>query len=561
MKLRNYQNDAVNSIFGYFDNYTGNPVVAMPTGTGKSLVIADFIRRALHMFPNTRLQVLTHVKELITQNVGKLEALWPHAPIGVYSAGLGIKESNMPITFGGIASVIKIAESFGHIDLLLIDECHLLNPNADTMYATYIAILKAKNPFLKVIGFSATPWRMGQGLITDGGVFTDICMDQTGIQAFNWFIQEGYLIKLIPRPTSVVIDLTGVGTSNGDYTPGQLQKASDQHHITKAALQEVCYYGANRKKWLIFCAGLEHAEHTADMLNAWGIPTCVIHSRVPNRDQIIRDYRAGKYRAAVTNNMLTTGYDDPTIDLIAMLRATMSPGLWVQMLGRGTRPAFRPSAPIETAEQRWNEIRLSGKLDCLVLDFAQNILRLGPINDPVIPVKKGGGGGEAPVKICRTQNLKAGWEGCGCYNHSSVRVCDNCGAEFDFSVKISNQSGVGELIATDAPVMEWFSVNNISYERHTGPSGIPCLQVTYWCGKKGFKEFVFLEHGANHLGHEARNWWRSRIKPLLGVDTKVVPATVKDALPYCNKTFLKQPVKIQVWTNRQYPQIQHYEYE
>src|SRR4029079_8138707 len=108
--------------------------------------------------------------------------------------------------------------------------------------------------------------------------------------------------------------------------------------------------------------------------------------------------RAGEVRALVNNNILTTGYDDPTIDLIMVLRPTMSVVLWVQMLGRGTRPVFPPGYDSETLEQRMAAIMASGKFDCLVLDYAGNTRRLGPINDPVIPAPpKSKGTRDAPV--------------------------------------------------------------------------------------------------------------------------------------------------------------------
>ena len=146
MKLRDYQNAAVRSIFQYFeDGNTGNPIVAMPTGTGKSLVIGDFIKTALHQYPGTKIVKLTHVKELIEQNMDKLKKLWPLAPAGLYSAGLKRKEAFFPIVFGGVSSVVKAnMQHFGKVDLVLIDECHLVSPKEGTMYQKIISQLARK---------------------------------------------------------------------------------------------------------------------------------------------------------------------------------------------------------------------------------------------------------------------------------------------------------------------------------------------------------------------------------------------------------------------------------
>src|SRR3546814_4921930 len=162
----------------------------MPTGTGKSFVIARFLQSVLSQYGQQRIMVLTHVKELIQQNFEKLKQLWSFSPAGIYSAGLGQRNMAQPITFAGIASVARKWAAFGHIDLVIIDECHLMSPNDQTMYRTFIAGLLAINPYLRVIDFTATPWRMGhvqltapyedsKGNLTDP-LFTDMCLDITG---------------------------------------------------------------------------------------------------------------------------------------------------------------------------------------------------------------------------------------------------------------------------------------------------------------------------------------------------------------------------------------------
>lgn len=568
MMLRPYQQDAINATFGYFQKNTGNPVIAMPTGTGKSHVIGGFVQQSLQWYPSTTFMVLTHVKELIRQNHAKLVEGWPNAPAGIYSAGLKQRQTYMPITFGGIASVIKAVEAgeFGRIDILFIDECHLLNSNADTMYARLIMELKKKNPYLKVIGLTATPWRTGQGHLIENGIFTDMAIDMTGFQAFNWFIAEGYLAKLIPRPTATQFDLSGVGITGGDYNQGDVTKAVDRYEITLRALQELCYYGQDRHSWLIFSSGVEHADHICEMLNAMGIPTTVVHRGIPatERDKRIADFKAGLYRAIVNNNILTTGFDHPAIDLIGMLRATMSPGLWVQMLGRGTRPLYNignyPPSILDTVEGRFWAMQNSLKQNCLVLDFAGNTGRLGPINDPMIPRKSNGAPGDAPVKKCETAKLKINNFtqpiGCGVWNHASARYCDNCGAEFDFSVKISTSSSNAELILSEPVDFQWLDINNVFYSKHVGPSGTPCLRVDYYSGKKCISDFIFLEHTGYNL-HKAKGWWTARFKG------DGIPPTVDQALPYANSTWLKTPIRLRIWKNKPggKPDILSYEYE
>ena len=163
MEFRPYQVEAIESIYHFFEqNKEGNPMIAMPTGTGKSIVIGGFVRSIFEHWPGQRVIKLTHVKELIEQNFDKLIRLWPTAPAGIYSASLNRRDI-APITYAGIASVWKKAEEFGHVDIALVDECHLVSEKDGTMYQTFFKGLRKINPALRVIGLSATCYRLGHG--------------------------------------------------------------------------------------------------------------------------------------------------------------------------------------------------------------------------------------------------------------------------------------------------------------------------------------------------------------------------------------------------------------
>lgn len=559
---RDYQVIAEGAIWNYFENQTGNPVVVMPTGTGKSVVIGMFLYNVLNRFPTQRIMVLTHVKELIEQNAKKMLEMWPVAPVGIYSAGLNQKQSYMPITFGGNKSVVNALDQFGHIDLLLIDECHLISPRANTTYQKIIAALKAINPWLKVIGFTATDYRMGQGRIIEqsddpeqNAIFTDVAINMADVVSFNWFIEQGYLVNLIPKRTQTFVDVSGVSLSGGEYAQGQLEDATDK--VTYGAIKEAIEVAHDRRSWLVFAAGNKNAERCSEFLNSFGISATFVHDGVKSkeRDARIQAFKDGYFRAIVNNNILTTGFDHPAIDCIVVLRKTMSPGLWVQMLGRGTRPVYHPGYTIEqlltSQEARLAAIYYGGKPNCLVLDFARNTRDLGPINDPVIPKQKGKGGGDAPVKICAH---------CGSYNHASVRYCIDCGEEFEFGVGFQQSAGSEELIASEAPAFEWFDVSTILYRKHTAKgSGTAMLKVTYICTinawqKKFYDEYIGFEHASAYMKHKAHNWWRAR-----RLDGMEPPDLVDDVLSATDQ--LRRPRKIRVWTNKRYPEITNYEYE
>lgn len=610
MKPREYQEHVLNELFLYFTkNHTGNPVVAMPTGTGKSIIVGGFVWWVMSQWPTQRIMMLTHVKELIAQNADKLQQMWPQAPLGIYSAGLGVKQASYPITFAGIQSVRDVAPMFGHVDILLIDECHLVSPNDETSYQKFINDLRKVNPHLRVIGLSATPYRLGLGLITDGGIFTDIAVDMTTLEIFNWFFDVGYLCPLIPRPTKTELDLTGVKRRGGEYVEKDLQRAVDKAEITEAALRESMELAQSRARILVFTTGVEHAEHVTDALRMLGESAVCVHSKMSSaqRDAALEAHRSGAARWLVNNNVLTTGYDDPAIDCIVMLRPTGSPGLWVQMLGRGTRPLWAPGSyygsmvghnggpaldpknfvfDLETAEGRLASIAASAKQNCLVLDFAANTLALGPINDPVIPKMKGKGGGPPPVKFCQTDGLVQPMAlqpnaaelidrgqtyesdgvfkvtGCGAYNHTSARFCCDCGAAFHFKPKISTKASETELIARqrrkdkkedgetaphDAlPQVEDFNVDTVVYAVHEKAGGTPSLKVTYHCGLRAFSEWVPAWHESN-VKFRGRKWWEER-------SSIPVPDTVEEAVEVAAEE-LAQPKTVRVWINKKYPEI------
>ena len=527
MNLRAYQIAAVESVWQYFKEHSGNPIITLPTGTGKSLVMAGIIRRALYEYPSTKILMLTHVQELIEQNHKTLLKLWPTAPAGIYSAGLKKRQMGFPITFGGIQSIFRKADDLGKIDLVIIDECHRVSPKDETSYMGLIGRLLEINPALKVIGLTATPFRLGSGMLTDGdGIFTDICYDGTSKDSFNWFISQGYLAPLIPKAPITELAVDGVKVRGGEYVEKDLQKAVDKESITRAAVEEILRLGENRKHWLIFAAGVDHAKHVSEMLQSYKITSTWIDGKLPKevRKERIDGFKSGKYQALVNNSILTTGFDFPELDLIAILRPTLSSSLWVQMLGRGTRPS-------------------SGKEDCLVLDFARNTIRLGPINDPVIPTKKGpGGNGDAPVKICPH---------CGRIVYASIMVCPECG--FEFPPNLTNwktSADTNQLIAGYEEVkMTEQTVKTVIYSQHQKAGKPPSLKVTYDCGYRRFDEYICFEHGGWPT-KKAHDWWRKR------VPNSDPPPTTEIAL--LASKYLPVPKTITVWDKPFRPEVRDY---
>lgn len=521
IQLRPYQEDGLEAIWNYFNSgATGNPVLAWPTGTGKSHVPAIFIERIMKLWPNQRFILTTHISDLISQNAEALLEAWPHAPLGIHSAGLQRRETAHPIIYSGIQSAIKNPMAFGHRDIAFVDEAHLVSPDDATMYQRFFIALKLINPNLKIIGLSATPFRIGQGMITDGGLFTDIIHDLTEMNAFNKLITDGYLAPLIPHKTQTTLDISNVGVNNGEFIAKQLQKAVDKKEITNAALKEAIEIGHNRRSWMIFATGIEHAEHIADLMTIFGIDCAAVHSKKSNdyNTKAIAAFKDGSLRSIVNVVKLTTGINVPHLDFIIDLQPTMSPIRHVQKLGRGTRIA-------------------EGKSNCLVLDFGRNVPRLGPINCPVIPRKKGEKPGDAPIKLC---------ENCGAYNYAGVKFCCDCGQEFLFQTKLVSEPGTSTLIkGLEETIVETFNVTYAVYSKKQKEGRPSYIRATYFTGMQSFSENVFPEH-SGYAKKLFSNWWKQR-------NPAIVPVTTDEVLQHL--AHLRTPKRIKVIVNRKYPEI------
>jgi len=516
LTLRPYQQAAIDAIYAYFAEKAGHPLVVIPTAGGKSLVMASFIEGVLKAWCDQRILVVTHVRELIAQNHAELIGLWPDAPAGIYSAGLGRRDLGARIIFAGIQSIHKRAWDVQQCDLVLIDEAHLIPAASDTMYRRFLETLTRINPALKVIGFTATPYRTGSGMLHEGtgALLTDIAYEVS----VRELIDQGYLCPLVSKAAETRLDVSGVGSRGGEFIAGQLQAAVDLPETTEAAIDEVVALGADRRSWLLFCAGVEHATHVAEALRRRGISAAAVFGDTPKaeRDRLIAAFKRGEIRALASMGVLTTGFNAPGVDLIAMLRPTKSTGLYVQMAGRGTRLA-------------------PGKTDCLVLDFAGNVARHGPI-DAVNPTRPGSDTGEAPVKTCpECQSLLA----------TAVRTCPDCGHAFPPpKPAVEAKASTLAILSTGAP--DWVAVDRVTYHRHEKLGGRPSLRVDYQCGLVRHREWVCLEH-AGYPRQKAVAWWQRR------APGAPVPRTVAEALGQTDR--LAVPAEIAVRPKGRFTEI------
>ena len=465
--LREYQQRTIDQLYDWFiEGNQGNPCLVLPTGAGKSHIVAALCKNALQQWPETRVLMLTHSKELIIQNAEKMRQHWANAPLGIYSASVGKKELCEPITFAGIQSVAKKSRLLGHQDLIIVDECHLISHKDEGGYRTLLSELLIINPDMRVIGLTATPYRLGHGLITDKPAIFDALIEPVRIEEL---IYKGFLSTLRSKITIEKLSTDGVHKRGGEFIEAELQAAVDTSDHNSSIVSEVISVAGDRKSWLFFCTGVKHAENVCNELNHQGINAEFVTGETPklDRDRILRNFKDGKIKALTNANILTTGFDAPSIDLIAMLRPTMSPSLYVQMAGRGMRIA-------------------NGKTDCLVLDFAGVVEMHGPITAVKPPKKQGIGTGEAPVKVC---------DHCFELCAISVRMCPACGTLFPEIEKAVMYLRNDNIMGFEDQEME---VGSWEWKQHTGKkSGLDMLLVKYYgtsLSDQPISEYVTVMH-------------------------------------------------------------------
>lgn len=501
--LRYYQRESINAMLAYWQSGGLNPLIELATGTGKSVVLAKITQQLLTDYPTLRMLILVHQRELVSQNFKAMIRAWPQAPVGINSAGLGRRDFNQPIVFASIQSVFRSARKLGPRDIVLVDECDLIPEEAGSMYRQLFNEIEAPDG-LRVGGMTATPFRLNSGRIDSG---KDRLFHKT-VYTYDIAkgIDDGFLAPLTSKATVQRLDVSGVGKRGGEFIPGQLEVVVDRDWITRAAVGEIIEFGRNRNSWLVFCSGIKHAEHVAEEMKLRGIVCEAVSSETSagDRARILAAFQAGQIKCVTNANLLTTGFDNPNIDLVAMLRPTLSARLYLQIIGRGTRPVypagFDPNAA--SVEERKAAISVGPKPDCLVLDFAQNVMRFGPVD--AIQIQDGKPKGDAESKP-----LAKECPVCSTLVALAARTCPTCGHLWPERLEPKHDAvadATTSIISKGAAV--WVDVDRVTYFKHTPASGNPpSLRAEYWCGFTVHKEYVCFAH-SGFARQKAEQWWR-----------------------------------------------------
>ena len=436
MQLRTYQLHAVDQIRAAFKD-TKRVVLCLPTGAGKTVVFSEIVRRVLEK--GNKVAIITHRRELLSQ-AGKLN----RCDI------LMVETLNNQIKRG----VVNLAD----YDLLVIDEAHIGN---------FSKILEGFGGF--VIGATATPVSkppMAQryGKLIDSVSISDL-------------IEEGYLCT--PKTYAMhPVDTSKLASRMGEFTAQSLNDAFNRPQVYDGVVHEFCRKWAD-KKAIVFCVNIEATKATwlQFMLKLGLERVYQVHSEQPTelRAKIMADFIASKDGILVNCGIATTGFDCPDIEVVVVNRATQSVALWLQMVGRGSRPS-------------------AGKSEFTILDFGENVHRLGFWQEPrdwskAFEGVEKKGTGVAPVKDCPC---------CSAVLYASARFCEFCGEIFQTEAKQATE-GVLQEMAYDKLSGRYL------YDIAKTPADLWELK-----SRKGYKQ-AFIErvlYFANY--RELQKFWRGK---------------------------------------------------
>lgn len=519
MILRTYQKDAIDCAYQYLREHKDNPLIVLPTGSGKTPVLATICSDAVKKWQG-RVLVIAHVKELLEQAADKLMTICPDIDFGIYSAGLKRRDTQNDVVIGGIQSIYKKACDLGAFDLIIVDEAHLIPPGTEGegMYRKFLKDAFTINPKVRVIGLTATPFRMKSGVICGpDNILNSVCYE-IGVKEL---IVAGFLCPLISKGSKQKVDVSELHVRAGEFIAAETDALMNTEKLVKAACKEIVEQTyEDRKSILIFCTSIAHAERVYIELKFTQIvrvERIFGDTPVKERDKILKAFKSGEIKYLVNVSVLTTGFDAPNIDCVVLLRPTLSPGLFYQMCGR----AFRMHP---------------GKKDALILDFGGNVQRHGCIDQIRVaedfgPKKKG----VAPTKECPE---------CNAFVAMGYTVCPYCKFKFPTPEKNEHNANAStDSVISGETSIEEFEVNefacSVHAKRGADESAPKTMRVVYHTGLTIFNsEWICFEH-EGWARKKAESWWKLRSR-------SSVPNTTAEAVFLANNGALCETKQIKV---------------
>jgi DNA repair protein RadD len=476
-----YQQEAVDATIDYLFSTDKNPLIKAPTGSGKSLIIAELAKRIHDISSGFQQIVLTDITKLILQNNLAMLEQWPSAKTTVFSASYKSKDHTGDIVFAGIQSVYRKASLFENVSVVYVDEAHRVSLKKDSMYYIFFENLKKKNPHVRIVTLSASPWKMESGTLEGSWLVDDIVYEISMTTLFD----EGFLCPLITPEVSLSANTSSIKlNANGEFNDEAMQQVMDDDYLIEAALDDAMKYASDRKSILVFACGVEHAYKIKAALAERGEISEVItgDTELDDRTGFIERFEDFSLRWLISINTLTTGFDVKSIDCGIVLRATQSSALWLQIIGRLLRTHF-------------------SKINAMVLDYGENISRFRDITKL----------GPPPTKEAQKQAKRTPFKKCGCCDKLVKYLASECPFCFTkFGGDIAPNHGVeastDDIIEGASPIKDIKVLNVTVDNHHSRVSKKNSLRVTYHCGIEKIHEYFHFE-GNPHRRSDACRWW------------------------------------------------------
>jgi DNA repair protein RadD len=524
MQPRPYQSECLEAILQAIPEQR-EILIAAATGAGKTIVFCLLIKTLLTNWPQIKIGILAHRRELIMQAQDKLLKTWPDAPIGIACGSTGeVIDIDKPVVIGSIQTLARRVEETSPFDLIIVDEAHRIPPiNKKSQYQGWLAAMRRFNPEVRIVGVTATPFRLGHGYIYGAVKRPD---NDNLFPSLNYRIgisdlqRQGYLCEYRAKEAkNISSDLSKVKVS-GDFAIGELGEVMSRKEHVGSAVSAVEKYAVGRRRIVVFCVTIDHAQRVVDAFREAGHIAAAVHSDMPmkQRDMTLAEFEAGRIRILANVGVLTEGWDSPAVDCIVMCRPTKSAALYVQMVGRGLRP--HPD-----------------KDDVLILDLANNCREHGDPDKPRIPIPGRAGKADAILKVCPK-----------CFELIPVgaKECRECG--YAYPVEVVQQNGSVEMAnvawcKTPAPTV--VSVVEAAFNEYVSKAGNRMMRLgltcqashsinPIWCN-----EFLDFDGNNEWAMGKARRLWAS----LVGTDP---PASVDEAVERHGEMLMSVPGKIEV---------------
>lgn len=528
MELRPYQQDAIDALYHHLRTRRDNPCLVIPTGGGKTPVISHMCRDIVGW--GQRAIIVAHVKELLEQSYKKIKDTDRNLPVGIYSAGLGKRDTCNQIIVAGIQSVYRRACDIGSVQAIIVDEAHMIPPDGDGMYLQFINDMLSINPNVRIVGLTATPYRLSSGMICGpDNVLNHICYE-VGIRDL---IAQGFLSPLVSR-SGGSIDTSGLHVRGGEYVASDIDALMDTEQRVSGAVEQIVRRTVDRRSCLVFCCSVKHAVAVRDKLRSHGMQAECVTGETPDgeRADIIEAFKSFRCQYLCNVNVLTTGFDAPGVDCVVLLRPTCSPGLYYQMVGRGFRLA-------------------PGKANCLVLDFGSNVERLGPVDRlDIVERKSTSGQCDGDARDNKPRAVECQNPNCQALVDPAYELCPECSTPMP-KMKASHAIIPHEVDILSTSQEQVHNVTSVEYRRHTkrdNPEAPPTMRVDYECGNGiVFSEWICIEHHG-YAKAKAEKWFKERS----GLN---FPISVEEAVSMGKYKVLAEPVQIVVAREGKYHRI------